>query len=169
MKVSRLTALRRTLRLADPLPTLIVGYLFGLITAAGAVRSDFVGVSVALTARSPLPALNAMLACELPIVLAALFAGTTRFPILCKVPVFYRSLLWGFGSLCFYLSAGQSLLYFRYVLATGATLLPLCCLARLSSELASASQTPAGPRLFDHFGRCLFYLGLILLTLPLRL
>ncbi|MBQ8381599.1 MAG: hypothetical protein IJX47_00160 [Clostridia bacterium] len=169
MKVSRIPALRQAWRLADPLPVLALGYLLGLLSAAGAVRSGLIGIGSALTACSPLPALNAMLACELPIILATLLAGITRFPSLCKVPVFYRSLLWGFGSLCFYLSAGQSLLYFRYVLASGATILPLCCLSRLSSELAGAAKAPTGARWLAHFGRCLFYLGLILLTLPLRL
>ncbi|MGM9647917.1 MAG: hypothetical protein ACI3YH_07295 [Eubacteriales bacterium] len=169
MKVSRLAALCRVLRQADPLPTLAVGYLFGLISAVGAVRFGFAQGGLPLTALPARVALYAMFRAEFPVVLAILLVGTTRHPLLCRLPILYRGLLWGYGSLTVYLSVGQSLFYFRYVLATGATLLPLCCLSRLSAELAGESGTPDSPRLFEHISRCLFYFGLILLTLPLRL
>ncbi len=167
MKVSLSASIRKILRSADPLPTLAIGYILGTITAAGAVRCK----AIAVLPLSPLPcftAFTAAVTCELHLFLITVLAGITRVPTIARIPVLFRSLLWGYGSLRIYLTCGQSLPYFRYVLASGATLLSLCCLARLASDLADRASAPDGTRLFDYFGRCLFYWGVILLTIPLR-
>ena len=50
----------------------------------------------------------------------------------------------------------------------GATLFSLCCLARLSADFAKRPLSPAKDRTVAYLAGCLFYFGLILLTLPLR-
>ncbi len=162
-KGSLLTALRRSLRQADPLPILAVGYLLGLLTAIGATAFG-VSAPIGTSARPSWDALAAIASAELPVFGAAALIGFTAFPALARLPLFYRSVLWGYGSLRIYLSVGQSFSYFQYVAATGLSLIPLCCTVRLTAESSSARIPPT-----EHLGRCLFYLGVLLLTLPLRL
>ena len=168
MKSSRFSRLRAALQAADPLPALAIGYLFGLLLAWVACRTNRIGADTSLNALPFLPAIRAMVACELPIALCLFIAGLGRFPRLCQAPVWYRSLLWGYGSVCIYLSAGRALSYFRYVTAGGATLFAFCCMARLSAEFAKRSTDSPKSRLIAYLSGSLFYFGLILLTLPLR-
>ena len=165
LKDSFLARLSRLCRRADPLPAVALGFLLGL-TAASALPA------LSSAALTPLPiweAMTAAIGCELSIVAAIAAAGLTRLPALPKIPLFYRSFLWGYGSLRMYTAVGQGLLYFQYVIGCGLTILPLCCLARVATRNAAGAGVLSGPRLYDYLCRCLFYLGLVLLTLPLRL
>lgn len=162
-KGSLLAVLRHSLRQADPLPILAVGYLLGLLTAIGATAFG-VSAPIGTFARPSWGALAAIIAAELPVFGAAALIGFTAFPALARLPLFYRGILWGYGSLRIYLSVGQSFSYFQYVAATGLSLIPLCCMVRLTTESAATHLS-----LSEHLGRCLFYLGILLLTLPLRL
>lgn len=164
-KVSFLARLARLCRRADPLPAVAPGFLLGL-TAASVLPALS---SAALTPLPMIDALTAAIGCELPIVAAIAAAGLTRLPPLPKIPLLYRSFLWGYGSLRMYTAVGQSLLYFRYVIGCGLTMLPLCCLARIATRSAAGTGILGGSRLCEYLCRCLFYLGLVLLTLPLRL
>ena len=167
MKVPLTAKLSRILRRADPLPSLALGFFLGLILAIFLPDSSSAG-----TALMPLPlweALSAAIGYELPIISAIALAGLSRLPLLPRIPLLYRSLLWGYGSLRMYAAVGNSFLYFQYVLGCGLTLLPLCCLARMAIATAKGNGILCGPRLYDYLCRCLFYLGLVLLTLPLRL
>lgn len=166
MKVPLTAKLSPILQRADPLPTLALGFLLGLILA---IILPMASTPTALTLL-PLPAaLTAAIGCELPIVAAIALFGLTRLPALPRLGLLYRSLVWGYGSLRMYVAAGRSFLYFQYVLGCGLTLLPLCCLTRVAIRTASGNGILRGPRLYDYLCRCLFYLGLVLLTLPLRL
>lgn len=166
MKVSPYQKLCSILKTAEPLPILALGYLIGLLTATGAYSANIPTWSiVALPFRS---ACTAAVSCEFPLFFATLFCGLTRFPMLAQLPVFCRSLLWGYGSLRIYSCYGAGLPYFRYVTVSGASLFSLCCLARLASDFAHKASDPTHQQLFDYFRRSLFYWGLILLTIPLR-
>lgn len=167
MNVSLLASIRSGLRSADPLPVLAVGYLLGVLTAAASASALPITASYAAPP-SLLTAAREAAACELPIFLLTALAGLTRFPHLPRIPVFLRSLLWGYGGLRIFLACGQSFSYFRFVLASGATLLSLCCTARLASDLAGKRTPPTGAHFSTYFGRCLFYWGIILLSLPMR-
>lgn len=167
MKVSLSSALRRVLRHADPLPALSLGYLIGLVLSA-AVAKAFPALPVPSGSLPFGKALTVLAASELPILGAIVFAGLTELPALSRLPIVYRGLLWGYGSLRVFLTVGRSTFYFRYVLGCGLTLLPFCCLARLAQERAEGRTALRGSGLFDYLCRCLFYWGLILLTLPLR-
>lgn len=168
MKSSRFSRLRAILATADPLPALTVGYLIGLLVAWSACCMNRIEFGIPLRALPFFSAMNAMIACELPIALCVFLAGLARFPRLCQLPILYRSLLWSYGSVRVYLSADQGFAYFRYVIAGGATLFSLCCLARLSADFAKRPLSPAKDRTVAYLAGCLFYFGLILLTLPLR-
>ncbi len=165
MKVPSPLGLTRFLRSSDPLPTLVLGFLLGLLTA------------VCLpSAPSPTPTLlpfreatDVVLHWELPIFLAIALLGLCRLPILPRLVLLLRSLIWGYGSLRLFALVGRSVLYFQYVLGGGLTLIPLCCLTRLAVRTAKGTGRLQGSRLYDYLCRCLFYLGLVLLTLPLRL
>ncbi|MBQ7354669.1 MAG: hypothetical protein IJW62_04025 [Clostridia bacterium] len=166
MNISLLASIRSGLRSADPLPVLAIGYLLGVLTAACASTLPLAASYAAPP--SLLTATREAAVCELPIFLMTVLAGLTRFSYLPRIPVFLRSLLWGYGGLRIFLTCGQSLSYFRYVLASGMTLLSLCCAARLASELAGKRSPPTGAHFSTYFGRCLFYWGIILLSIPLR-
>lgn len=152
------------LRKAFPLPYLAAGYLCGL-----SLSLLLGGESLAPLQALPFPAsLTALLSVELPIWGLTALAGICRLPSLAALPLFYRSFLWGYGSLLLYLSAGQGALYFRYVVGVGITLIPLCCLTCLAAKTASAPGRLSRTALIDYLCRALFYWGLILLTLLLR-
>lgn len=166
MKESLRARLARILRKADPLPVLAAGFLLGLILAV-ILPADLPDAGLA-----PLPfgeALAAVIACEIPVAGVIALTGLTRLPALPRLPLLYRSLLWGYGSLRMYAAMGRSFLYFQYVLGCGLTMLPLCCMARVAIRCAGGNGILRGPRLYDYLCRCLFYLGLVLLTLPPRL
>ncbi len=169
MKQATPTRLGPILRRADPLPYLLSGYLIGLLLSAlRCLEQTAIAPPLPLSASSLSVALEQMWRVELPIILAVVAASATRYPLLCRIPVCWRGLLFGYGSLQIYWAVGRSALYFRYVLASCALLLPLCCLARLSARLAASHERPGRQRLVRHMAICLFYIGLILLTLPLR-
>ncbi len=152
----------RLLSRSDPLPCLLIGYLPGMLCAL------FAPVPAPLT---PLP-LRAALADLLPSLLWVLpvmaVAGLAGLPILARLPIFWHGFLYGYGSLQIYLATGGGALYFRYVSTAGSTLIFLCCLARLAISTASGKFPLRGSLRYDYLCRCLFYGGLILLSLPLR-
>ena len=156
----------RLLHRAHPLPALASGFVTGLILALCLPQTDgFADLSL-------LPwsaAVKAIALCELPIAVAIAVTGITRLPALTNLPLFYRSLLWGYGSLSVFVCAGQSSLYFRYVLGCGLTLLPLCYMTRTAANTAASREFFSAHRWMDYLCRCLFYFGLVLLTIPLRL
>ena len=166
MKVPFSHRLRQLVKKAQPLPLMMVGFVLGLILSALLSSDDSVPALAPLPLRS---AFGAAVACELPVALAIALAGLTRLPQLPGLPLFCRSLWWGYGSLRMYASMGRSALYFQYALGNGLTLLPLCCMAKIAAECAQGYGPLRGSRLYDYLCRCLFYFGLVLLTLPLRL
>ena len=166
MTVSCIHRLQRFLQKANPLPIPAAGFLLGLILWILLASADSVTELIPLPPRR---AFAAAVSCELPIVGAIALAGLTRLPQLPGIPLFIRSLGWGYGSLQMYASMGSSFHYFQYVLGNGFTILPLCYLVKTATECAKGSEPLHGLRLYDYLCRCLFYCGLVLLTLPLKL
>ncbi|MBO5779129.1 MAG: hypothetical protein J6R82_06140 [Clostridia bacterium] len=165
MKVPSPLGLTRFLRSADPLPSLALGFGSGLLLAVFLALPP----NPSLTLLPFREALEAVLHWELPIFLAIALLGLGRLPILPRLVLLLRSLIWGYGSLRIFVDVGQSFLYFQYVLGGGLTLIPLCCLTKLAVDTAQGTGSLHGPRLYDYLCRCLFYWGLVLSTLPLRL
>lgn len=158
-----LLSLRRLLNSAYPLAHLCIGYLCGL-----ALCRLLPTPAEQLRALPFAQAFPELLAAELPIFCLATLAGVSRLPALSAIPLFFRSILWAYGSLSLYLSVGQSALYFSYVIGVGITLIPLCCLTRLAAKTASASGRLSRAELIDYLCRALFYGGLTLMILLLR-
>ena len=168
MKSSRITRFKDLLQAAAPLPMLALGYLMGLLLALVAIGMRLVPLGAPPESISFFAALNRQIACELPIAMLICTAGLARFPRLCQLLLCYRSLLWSYGSVCIYWSKGQGFSYFCYVISVGATLFSFCCLTRLATEFAKRPPADSMDQTVTYLGGCLFYFGLILLTLPLR-
>ena len=161
-------SLSRLLQKAAPLSALLGGYLVGLLLS----------LILAWTASPPEPfhlrpahvwnAFADFTSAELPFWATATLLGFCRFPRLSSIPVFFRSLIFGYGSLQFYLWTGKGWSYFLFVLGSALTLLPLCCVAKLSRRQSAIQRHLAWSDHQRYLFRCLYFWGLTLIILFLR-
>lgn len=168
MKETPTPSITLTWKRAQPIPTLTLGYLLGMIIAFGFALAKKGIVPDGIV---PLPfsqALAAYTALELPFWIACTLLGLCRLPGLTPLPVFFRSLLWGYSSLQIYLAAGKSILYFSFVLGSILTLLPLCCLTKLAEQTVTFRGPLTGSDFIRYLCQCLYYWGLTLIILILR-
>ena len=156
------------LRTAEPIPTLLLGYLCGLFCSflhtVGTKSSPTWTLSPLLVG----DAFFVLAAAELPFFAFCVLSGFCKFPRLSLCPILLRSFVWGYGSFTVYLGAGKSILYFLYVWGCTLTLLPLACLAKLAMRYAAPLRRTAWSDHLRYLYQCLYYWGLTLILLFIR-
>lgn len=168
MKESTVASIARRFERAEPIPTVTLGYLLGLFLSFGFAFSSQDASLQKIVPLSFLSAISAYTAAELPFWIACTLSGFCRLPRVTALPVFFRSLLWGYSSLPVYLAVGKGILYFTFVVGSSLTLLPLCCLTKLAEKTASSPKMPSGRDHFRYLCQCLYFWGLTLILLLLR-
>ena len=168
MKRLSVTAIRSSLRTAFPLPALLAGYLLGLLFCFWEILSAPPSSPILLRPQTLWAAFADYTALELPFWIVCTLLGFFKLPESAALPVLGRAILFGYGSLQVYLSAGKGLLYFLYVLGNVLTLLPLCCVAKLAMKQSAICKRLTGNDPVRYLFRCLYYWGLTLIILFLR-
>ena len=156
------------LRKSQPIPAIVLGYLWGLLFCFLRFHREGVPFSWSLAPLSVRDAFTALAVTELPFFMLCTLSGFGKFPRLPLVPVLLRSFLWGCGSFTVYLGTNQRILYFLYVIGCTLTLLPLACLTKLSMGY---SESPKRQNWSDHLRylyQCLYFWGLTLIILFFR-
>ena len=156
------------LRNAEPIPTILLGYLCGLLLSfLRAVRTDF-SPAWELSPLSVGDAFFALAAAELPFWVFCTLSGFCKFPRLPLCPILLRSFIWGHGSFTVCLVAGKGSLYVLYVLGCTLTLLPLACLSKLAMRYAASGKGSGWSDHLRYLYQCLYYWGLTLIILFIR-
>ena len=156
------------LRAAQPIPSLLTGYLCGLLWSFLHILWTKFSPSWELSPLSVGDAFFALCATEFPFTVFCALSGFTKFPRLPLCPVLLRSFLWGYGSFTVCLAAGKSNLYVLYVLGCALTLLPLACLSKWAMRYAASPRRPSWSDHLRYLYQCLYFWGLTLILLFIR-
>lgn len=175
MKTNRTSRLlpdriRQILRRFHPLPEALLGYLFGILTAACTFSPTVV--------YAPLPmreALTEAISAELPFwIAAALLILFRPVSIGGKLLVFLKAAACGFAALSLLPSGYPSFGYFRYVCVSLLITALYACIIRQATDLRQSERksphthTGAIHAIGDYLIRWLFYSGSAILLLPLK-
>ena len=168
MNQSTISSARAKLRTAEPIPTILLGYLCGLLWSFFHTVWTKSSPTWELSPLSIGDGFYALAAAELPLWVFCTLSGFGKFPRLSLCPILLRSFVWGHGSFIICLTAGKSVLYVLYVLGCALSLLPLACLAKLAMRYAASVRRLGWSDHLRYLYQCLYYWGLTLIILFIR-
>ena len=159
---------RFRLQRSAPIPSLLAGYIAGLLFSLFLVLSHQSTPPFLLRPAPLRTAFRDFAFTELPFWIACTVAGFCRFSGFASIPVWIRGFLFGYASLPIYLYADRELTYFFFVTGSALALLPLCCVAKLAQRQSCYCGPQNGKDHLRYLFRCLYYWGLTLIILFIR-